>query len=230
MDAERRAVLERVMAGLAAGDEAMVVALFERFGGEVRATVASAARRDGWTVDARDVDEVVFEACEAVAAAAGGWRPDGGALPWVFARKRIEAIVRRRRAERRRVAFDEAIHGHLAPPRAWAGDERPPLDVLGALGTEHQRCALVIALLDEVVPARDQEVLLAYALQQDAGDPSPASTVGAALAMSPSAVRKAVSRGRARLRSAVGDDRRWAPLAGMALLGPTDARRAATAA
>ena len=94
MDGERRKQLEAVMAALV-DDEAAVLALYEGFGEEVRAVVRfEAGRRAGLAMSADDLEAMTFDACLAVARVAGGWRPDGGALPWVWARARINAAVR----------------------------------------------------------------------------------------------------------------------------------------
>lgn len=92
------------------------------------------------------------------------------------------------------------------------------LAVLEGLADRHPAVALLAEALAVVGSDRDQELLLAYVVQQQAGDPSPAVTLSLLTGRSPDAVRQAVSRVRRSLRQLVADDPRYAVLEGLPLV------------
>jgi hypothetical protein len=87
--------LEQVMRRLAAGDEAAVVTLYERYGSSIAAAVRHVARSRPGRLDDDDVGGAVLDVCFELARVAGGWSPVGGALPWVWARHRVAGAVDR---------------------------------------------------------------------------------------------------------------------------------------
>ncbi len=229
MDAVRRDELERVMQGLAAGDVAMVVALVAAFGGELRRTLVALAAEAGLPRPPDDeLDGLVYAAAEAIGRAARGWSPAGGAVPWVWARHRLLAVLR-----------DDAGNGPPTlllgaarppeppdPPATWGGDDGAAVELLAGVATRRPDAALVQAALEQVVPAADRELLLLHAQQVADGDPSPAVTVGREVRRSPDAVRQAVHRSRRKLERLALDDRRFEPLLRLPLLGPARERAA----
>ena len=98
-----------IMARLGDGDEAAVVTLYERFGDRVAGTVRAVLRERGLTLVRDEVGGLVFDACLAIGEVAGGWSPEGGALPWTWARRRIERCVDRLLGQRT-VPLDEHVH------------------------------------------------------------------------------------------------------------------------
>jgi hypothetical protein len=229
MEAERRGRLERVMAGIAAGDRAMVVGLAVEFDAELRSSLVAIARAEGLPRPrGRVLDSLVFAAAEAIEPVAGGWRADGGALPWVWARRRLVLVLR-----------DEAgppvtLRGLAPPPEAdvhdagvsWTAEEPDAVVVLARAAVTRPEAALVRAALDLALPRADHELFHRYAQQLADGDPSPAVTVGREVARSPAAVRQAAHRGRTRLRRLALADRRFEPLLRLPLLGPAAERAA----
>jgi hypothetical protein len=77
---------------------------------------------------------------------------------------------------------------------------------------------LLLDALEQVGSPRDRGLLLDYQMQQDAGDPSPAVTVGRQYGLSAPAVRQAVRRMRRSLRELVRDDARYGELADLPLV------------
>ena len=140
--ADRRGELAAVMSRLAAGDEAAVVTLYERFGGQIAAAVQRVARHRPGRIDRGELDGLVFEVCFELASVAGGWSPDGGALPWVWARHRVANVVDRVLGHVTEV-LDEGRRGRARRPPGRGGraggrwlDARRPR----AVGPRHGRC------------------------------------------------------------------------------------------
>lgn len=226
MDQVRRQRLAEVMAALR-DDEAAVVALYLEFGDEVGQVVRFVAGTVAPGTGAEELEELTLEACFAVADVAGGWRADGGALPWVWARRRIDRLVRGR-----------LLHPEVELPPGWDVEDRaapavddddvPALAVLERLAAGDERCAALSRVIGSAGAGQDVEVLLRYRVQQQAGDPAPAHTVAAQLGLRPPAVRQRASRARRRLAAAVAADPSAAAVGALALLQPP--RRSGAAA
>lgn len=215
MGPERRAQLEAIMAS-AADDPAAAWALLDTFGEEIGRTLRAIARLDGLAhLGDDELDGLTADACTVIVGVAGSWRPDGGALPWTYARPRLRTL----------------LHHHAGPvlaplppvdpadPRNW-GAAAPPDDessfvVLRRVATHGAAEPAVVALHDGLAatcsPA-DAELVLRYLQHKAAGDPSPSHTVGAQLGRRPEAVRQAYHRARARLRRLALADHHFRPL------------------
>ena len=231
-----------IMARLGDGDEAAVVTLYERFGDRVAGTVRAVLRERGLTLVRDEVGGLVFDACLAIGEVAGGWSPEGGALPWTWARRRIERCVDRLLGQRT-VPLDEHVHalddrvaqghgGYVAYAGAsgaaggrWAGDTAAEpmtaaLTSLASLVAVDPRVRLLDDAFERAAVSRlDREVCLQYAAEQHTGNRSPATTVGAMFALKEPTVRQRVRRSRERLRQLAAAESRFAPLAQLPLLG-----------
>jgi hypothetical protein len=218
--------LVRVMARLAAGDEAAVVTLYERFGASIAAAVQAVARSRRGLVGRDDLDGIVFEVCEELGRIAGGWSPDGGALPWVWARHRVANVVDRVLGQWA-LPLDDVLDGvewvapaetvHVAAGVVPADDSF--LAALARLGSSHHSARLLAEALEhERISPRDRELMLEYAYEQHSGNRSPATTVAPGFGMKEVAVRQAARRSRERLRGLAARDERFAPLATLPLL------------
>ena len=215
------------MAGLAAGDAAMEIALVYEFGSELAATVVALARADGLRAPhGEDLDGLVLDAAAEVAGIAGAWDPAKGALPWTFAKHRIRGALHRWTGPTT-CLFDEETHTPPPPPPAWSGPEGQACATLRRLAGLGHRCSLVQEALDRVVRPADHELLLRWHEQVASGDPSPANTVGVEVGRSPAAVRQAVRRARVALEQLIAEDPRFAALAGLPLLERQAQRRPA---
>jgi len=214
--------LVEIMGQLAGGDETAAFALYERFGDKVGGTVRAVLRTRRFTLGRDEVDGLVLEACLAIAAVARAWSPDGGALPWVYARRRIENCVDRL-AGQYALSLDtvglDALE-EVAPARPSVADgERPLVDAFADLVAVDDRCRLLHDALDRArVTSTDRELTLRYAVEQGSGNRSPATTVAAMFDLRDAAVRQRVHRSKSRLRAVAASEQRFAPLADLPLL------------
>ncbi len=229
MERERRERLNQIMAGIAGGDDAALFHLWEEFGGDIRAAMAAHARLRGHhrlTPDA--LYDLAGEAWLALRPLARSWRPDG-AVPWVWARARLAAIVDEVLGPVVGRVLPARDGEHIAEPDvlAYLGADPPPGETLGGLAESDERCRLLRRAIDAALSPVDQELFLGYELQRQSGDPSPAVTMGALFGLKPATVRQRVWRARRKLAAVVDTDLRYAALAGLALLRATRARRAA---
>lgn len=208
------------------GDPAAVVPFFLEFGDEVRVIVEFEARRHRRAVPPADLDDLVFDACLAVARHARAWRPSGGALPWNWARRRINEVVATALApapSRLPSSWDIEDTSALVGAAA-AIDDGACTPQLRALATRDRRCGLLLDAIAESVGIDDADVWLRYRVQQQSGDPHAAETVGRELGLSAPAVRQRASRARRRVAALVARDPRLAELHDLPLLhAPTRA-------
>jgi hypothetical protein len=217
--------LVAIMGRAAGGDPAAAVSLYSAFGRQIGGCVRHLARtRGGRHLSHDDLDGLTFDACLALASVAGAWRPDG-ALPWVWGRGRITALVDAAIGPPTSVFTGDEMLGPAPPPSEAPTDPCSPLVTLHDLAAADDRCELLVEVAGRL-GRRDTDVLLQYALQQAAGDPSPSHTIAASTGLAPGAVRKVVSRSRRRLAAAIASDTRYAPLSGIALARSPSARAA----
>jgi hypothetical protein len=216
--------LAAIMDRLAQGDEAAVVALYERFRGRIAGAVQQVAAIRGARLRPDDLEGVVVEVCFELARVAGAWSPDGGALPWVWARHRVANVVDRELGQWSE-PLDEQQLAHVvddaAPPdsgSAPAGDA-PMWPVLERIAADHHGARLLLDALERVgISRRDRELWLEYVCEKAVGNPAPATTVGPVFAMKESTVRQAARRVRQRVRCLATTDERYAPLAALPVL------------
>ena len=222
MEPARWDELVEVMGELAAGDETAAFALYERFGDKVGGTVRAVLRARGLTLVRDEVDGLVLEACLAIAAVATAWSPEGGALPWVYARRRIENCVDRFVGQHALSldALGPDVLEDAAPRRhRGAAGGRPLVDAFADLAAVDERCRLLHDALDRArVTPTDRELTLQYAVEQGSGNRSPATTVAAMFDLRDAAVRQRVHRSKSRLRAGAASEQRFAPLADLPLL------------
>src|SRR5438132_11248909 len=82
------------MALMAAGDQAAIFMLYGEFGAPLAGLARRELRRMGVErVDPDELDGLVMDACLALFDSAGSWDPDGGALPWNWARQKLAALA-----------------------------------------------------------------------------------------------------------------------------------------
>lgn len=219
MSPERRALLAELMARLP-HDPAAEVSLLVAFGDELRGTIVVLARQLGLPpIAPDDLEGLAFDACGVLATVARWWDPDGGALPWTYGRERLRSMLRAWEGVRT-VALPEGDVLGAAPSTVAATDDQPALVVLDRLvhHAGHPVLRRFRDALERVLAESDRELVLLYAQQQDAGDPSPSHTVGALVGRSPEAVRQAFSRARRRLRRLALAEADFRPLLSLPLL------------
>jgi hypothetical protein len=178
------------MAGIGAGDDEAVWRLYDLGGPAVRAIVRREAERIGVRLAADDLDGLTLDGVLELADLAGSWRPDG-ALPWVWARRRLEALVHRHVGSFA-CPFDETLHDIEQPSPGPAPVEA--LEALRRAAQRHPSARLLQGRLADAVSARDAAIWVAVQIERGAGNRSPAVTVGAYHDLSPVAVRKVVER------------------------------------
>lgn len=217
MDPTSRAQLEVLMAQAAAGDLAAVPALFEGFKTDLLKAVWSAARRLRIQLSSDEAHSVAFEAAAVMFDVAPGWRPDGGALPWVWASKRVEALVRATALSGdQTLDVDDRLTSE--EPASFISDQDDFMEVFVQLAQHSTELGLLREALAKVASSEDQELFLHLRMQHDAGDPSPSHTVAAMFCLTPATVRQRASRLRRKLVAMAESQQRFAPLRDLALL------------
>jgi hypothetical protein len=213
MDGDERLRLEEVMEKVAAGDAAAPFALITEFGGPLRAAVRRACDHLGVRLSPDDVDEVLKDVVLALAEVAPSWRPDGGALPWVWGEKRVLAAVSRFVGQHHDQLDDEILERR-------AGDDGPDgvlahvdVDVREVLTGAVSADLAAVRTVAEDLGWQKMRIFLEYVQQQASGDPSPAHTVATLYGSSPAAVRKTVQRARKRVAQLIAEDVALAVLA-----------------
>lgn len=221
METERFERLVVVMSAMAAGDKAAVFSLYSDFWTQLAASIRRELRRLGVEhPHPEELDGMVIDACLVLLDCGGAWKPEGGALPWTWAQRRLAGVVSdwvgqyadELDADR---ADSDGDDGRAA---AAGGDDEPELDVLLRMASRHARCALALEALELVASRRDQAIVLELRCQIAAGDPSPALTVAARHNVSGEVVRKAASRVRERLNRLAAEEQRFVGLADLALV------------
>ena len=199
-----RALLARLMADLAKGDVAALYPFIDEFGDRLAAMVRGILREFGRpdvAGDRGDVDYLVQSAALVILDRASAWDPQGGALPWNWARRAIRAEV----------------VGFLGHPSVELHDTDLELSELmlpaGAadidfaeLERAYPLVRLLVRAVREVASPRDAEVHLEYQTQKRGGDPSPAHTVAEMFGLSPDNVRQIDLRVRRKLSRLVAAD------------------------
>jgi hypothetical protein len=217
--------LAAIMDRLAQGDEAAVVALYERFRGRIAGAVQQVAAIRRARLRPDDLEGLVVEVCFELARVAGAWSPDGGALPWVWARHRVANVVDRELGQWTE-PLDEQQLAHVVDDAAPTPDygstparDVPMWPVLERIAADHHGARLLLDALERSgISRRDRELWLEYVCEKAVGNPAPATTVGPVFAMKESTVRQAARRVRQRVRCLASTDERYAPLAGLPVL------------
>ena len=216
--------LVQIMARMGEGDEAAAVTLYERYHGPIAAAVHRVARHRRGRIDSSEVDAVVMDVCFELKTVAARWSPEGGALPWVWARHRVANVVDRFLGawcepldDERLIAFvdldERAVEG------AEPGADGSMLGALDRLVPDLASARLLSEALDEAaISRRDRELWFEYQYEKHSGNASPAATVAPVFGMREASVRQAARRARQRLLRLVATDDRFAPLADLPLL------------
>jgi hypothetical protein len=215
---ERNQRLRDVMAALAEGDRSATFDLYAEFGGPIRAWVRRLLRRLGVdVVGAAELDGLVIDACLELQGCAGSWDPEGGALPWVWAEKRLLGVVSRWVGQHADSLDErEEVVARIVSSVPGRSTEPGAVELLARL--DDPTCALLREALEVVASVRDREIVLEVGLQRSLGDGSPAVTIGPSVGLRPDAVRQVLRRVRRRLHELAEAEPRYAVLADLALL------------
>ncbi len=194
MSPDRRARLEALMAGMAAGDDAMISALMFEFRDELeRAARFHANSVSPSTPNDGDIVGLVADFAFVIADVAKSWRPDGGALPWTFARralrqKAIDVLVT---PIELRKSLDDGNFGDIADEGSRALGVIDG-EYLGTLIDMADQMPEVAKVLDRLSSASDEHVAIAleFRIQRQQGDRSAAATVAERFDKTPANVRQ----------------------------------------
>lgn len=229
MEEKQLARVAELMGLMAGGDGvAGAVALQQEFAPSLRAAVRRAASRRGMELAHDVVEELMADVVLMLHDHGSGWQPAGGALPWVWAERRVLNIVDRHLGhftdpldETGLARAERAQQRDAGGPAPAAAAEPATCDTLQRLAeTDVRARALWLALHEVTRSERDVELWLEVRLQERMGDRSPATTVGATLGMSPEAVRQQRHRIDGRLRRLLEADEGFAHLADVVGLAP----------
>lgn len=190
-----RVLLVRLMAAMAAGDQAALFPFFEEFGDRLRGTVRSSLRslqRHDVAANPEDVHHLALDAAMIIFDRAASWNPDG-ALPWTWARRAIHAEVVRFLGHPSVDITELGLENHEAPTALGTDVD------LRVLAADHDGLALLVQALTEIASDRDADVHLQFQTQKVLGDPSPAHTVADLSDLSPANVRQINNRVRRKL-------------------------------
>ena len=221
MEAQRTERLGELMSAMASGDVQAPFAMAREYEGSIASVVRRALLRRGASCRREEVASLVIDVCLMLFDSAPGWSPAGGAMPWIWAEKRVGNLVDRHLGQFA-VPLDHVqveADRHAAPRGALgSADEPPVLEVLDQLGSTDPEVRLLQEALGTVASPRDGELFLELRVQELLGDRSPAVTVGALLGLRPDAVRQQHRRVRLRLRRLVESDARFAALSHLPLV------------
>lgn len=185
-----REQVEAVMARLRAGEGSAVWDLHTVAEPALGRMVRAEARRIDVRIGEEDVLDLTLDAAVELGHLAGSWDP-AGALPWVWAKRRIAALVHQHVG-----VFADPLPADvtsmeelMAPPPV---DD--PREVLHRLAGHHPAARRLEQHLAATASERDAAIWLEVRMEQAAGNRSPAVTVGVGHDLAPATVRKVVQR------------------------------------
>lgn len=196
MEAERdetdelRADVAAVMGRIVGGDRDATWDLHVLCEVPVRHMLRAEARRVDVRIGDDDVYDLTIDAAIDLAKLAPAWDPEG-ALPWVWARKRITHLVHDHIGQLTRELDDE----HLCLPEPEPIPPMPePREVLRRAAPRHPAARLLDQRLTAVATERDATIWLGVQIEKGAGNRSPAVTIATESGLRPDAVRKVCQR------------------------------------
>lgn len=220
---ERSAAVAALMSRMSEGDRSAAFELYAEVGDAVRGSVARVARGLNAThLTGEDLDALALDVCMELLPLSRSWDADGGALPWVWATRRVRALVgayvgqyASRFEDEERDVEAAVHHGDV--------EDLPDELALARLAEREPLAALLLDALSSITSVRDLHVVLLFAVQQSLGDPSPSHTVADATGLRADNVRQIVSRTRRRLGGLIDGDPHYEGLGGLPFLGLADA-------
>jgi hypothetical protein len=200
-----RSRVTELMARIVDGDEAAFFTLVDEFDRRVaynvRQIVTDMGRRD-ILADEDEMGGLVTDAWLVVRERAGGWSPDGGAMPWRWAHRailhRVSEVVGHRTSP---LPDDDGVEDE-----SWSSTGDGDDLILTRLRSDDPRLALMLTTLKDNHSERDYLIVVEYLQQQSFGDPSPSHTVGRLYRVKPDNARQIYHRARKRMRQLAADD------------------------
>lgn len=189
-DGAFRTAVAALMGRIVGGERSAIWNLHDLAEPALARMLRAEARRIDVHIGADDILDLTLDAAVELGKVAGSWDPEG-ALPWLWARKRITGLVH----DHVGTFADELNETHLeieVPPVAERIEQ--PLVVLRSLAGRHPSANQLDRRLRLVASDRDADIWLDVQLERAAGNRSPAVTVAVNHDMRPDAVRKVVQR------------------------------------
>ncbi len=188
-----------VMARLAAGDGDALWDLHAMAAPALTRILRGEARRIDVRIDDEDLFDLTIDAAIDLAKYGRAWKADG-ALPWVWAHRRIVALVHTyigtfaRPLDETHLYIEAPLPApHLAPPR----------QVLREAAERHPSARRLEEQLTAVANDRAAAIWLGVLIEKAGGNRAPSVTIALDHGMQPAAVRKVVQRVTGRLDIAV---------------------------
>lgn len=200
------------MAALVEGEGWAVQAFFDVATGPVRGIALARFREANIWVTADRLDDIVRDLVVELIELAPSWRPDGGALPWVWARSRLWSLAFARLGPLADDIEDHELVADGSPAGGVGGHDGSPVETLRQAARDRTDVTLLLEALDQGVSERDADVWLDVLSEQAAGNRSPSVTVAQQHDLTPCAVRKICQRVRRRLGDLGAAEARFAPL------------------
>ena len=197
MERERRARLADLMAAMAEGDDAMIVAFMVEFGPELETAARFHARSLSVPVTDSDVLSLVAEFAMAIGDAARSWKPSGS-LPWTYAKARlrqitIDLLIAPPAIDLGFDGDDTAGEGSRVLGVASMNDDGECFGRLAAMASDRPQLQEIV---DRLAGAngRHVEIALTYRMQQLQGDEHASESVAEWFETSKDNVRKIAER------------------------------------
>lgn len=216
---DTHAAVTKAMASIQAHDACGVESLFDLAFMPVRRIIQHEIRSSGVHLSNDQLEDLTRDAIVDLAGLAGVWRPDGGALPWTWARKRIVANAFRSlmgccdELDEEKVASSET--GLVLVPPTETADLS---ETLVSLAETHPEANLLLEALLVVASERDRRVYLDYVVEQATGNPAASGAVAMIHGLGQANVRKIVERVRRRLSQLASEEPGYAGLADLHLV------------
>ncbi|MFZ6005419.1 MAG: hypothetical protein ACOYXM_15970 [Actinomycetota bacterium] len=180
------AVMERIVAG----ERSAVWDLHELAEPSISRMLRGEARRIDVHISGDDLFDLTLDAAVDLGRLAPAWKPDG-ALPWVWARHRIAALVHDHVGTFARDLDESHLEIEARPALPRIDDPRA---ALRSLAQSHPAARRLDQRLSVAASERDADIWLGVQIEKAAGNRSPAVTVGVDHGLRPEAVRKVVQR------------------------------------
>jgi hypothetical protein len=199
---ELRDSVALAMAAIVQGEPEGFVALFRLATPPVRKLIAFELGAVGFRLSPDQLDDLTRSAVVDIAGLAGTWRPDGGALPWNWARQRIlaQAFTAVTGCHNSLNSDPDGDLPEAETQFASASDEADLAEALDRLAGCVPEAELLLSGLNQVANERDRCIWLEYVAEQATGNPSPAGAVARIHGLAEPNVRKIVQRVRKGLR------------------------------
>ncbi|MGD9795920.1 MAG: RNA polymerase sigma factor [Acidimicrobiia bacterium] len=194
--------LAHTMSGVVQRDPQAIAEFYAVATPHVQRMACAALRSLGVRPEADRVHDIVGNVLVYLVEHAAAWRPEAGATPWLWARRRIRSEAARSVGQ-----FAEPLdesHELAETSTSTPVDDVEPYWVMVKVSNTNPRVAAVYAALQANVSIRDMRIWLRVLDETALGNPSPSNVVALEFEMTPAAVRKVCQRVREKLPDLAG--------------------------